>query len=93
MCGTVSIMQTSTEMHDHIPPDATMLKADLKMHINGTTATMAFTLPSDGMPAHTHTLTLTMPEVMMLKGGGMITGKKSSNDSNHDHTYTIGCSG
>ena len=35
--------------------------------------------------------TLTMAEVMTLKGGGMITGKKSSMDSMHDHTYTIGC--
>jgi hypothetical protein len=85
-------MQTSTEMHDHIPPDATALKTGLKMHINGAMSTMAFTLPSDGQGAgHIHTLTFTMQEVMMLKGGGMITGKKSSMDSQHDHTYTIGC--
>lgn len=92
MCGTVSIMQTSNEMHDHIPDDPTMLKADLKMLINGNMATMAFTLPKDGMaPGHTHTLTFTMDEIMKLKSGMMITGKKSSMDSQHDHTYTIGC--
>jgi hypothetical protein len=92
MCGTVSIMQTSAEQHDHIPADPTTLKADLKMHINGAMSTMAFTLPSDGGgQGHTHTLTFTVPEVMMLKGGGMITGKKSSTDETHSHTYTIGC--
>jgi hypothetical protein len=93
MCGTVgTLMHTSNTPHTHIPANATDLKAALKMHINGAMSTMAFMLPSDGQPAHIHTITFTVPEVMMLKGGGMITGKKSSMDSNHDHTYTIGCS-
>jgi hypothetical protein len=91
MCGTVNIMQTSTEQHDHIPADATQLKADLKMHINGAMSTMAFTLPSDGQPAHIHTITLTVTEVMMLKAAGSVTMKESSSDSNHTHKYTIGC--
>jgi hypothetical protein len=90
MCGTVSIMQTSTEMHDHIPADPAMLKASLKTHINGAMSTMAFTLPMDG--GHVHTITLTAGQVTMLKGGGMVTGITSTNDMNHTHVYTIGCS-
>jgi hypothetical protein len=93
MCGAVSIMQTSNEMHDHIPDDPTMLKADLKTLINGATPTMKFTTPKDGMGAgHTHTITLTVPEAVTLKGGGMVTGKKTdADDTQHSHTYTIGC--
>lgn len=94
MCGAVSIMQTSSEQHDHIPDDPTTLKNDLKTLINGATPTMNFTLPMDGPnPGHTHVLKLTVQEAMMLKGGGMITGKKTETDAtNHTHTYTIGCS-
>jgi hypothetical protein len=91
MCGAVSIMQTSAEAHDHIPDDPTMLKADLKALINGATPTMNFTVPMDNN--HTHVLKLTVQEAMTLKGGGMITGKKTETDAtNHTHTYTIGCS-
>lgn len=91
MCGSVSIMQTSAEPHDHIPDDPTMLKADLKMLINGNMSTMEFALPMDNPNNHSHKLVLTVQEVMTLKANGMITGKKSSFDNNHDHTYTIGC--
>lgn len=93
MCGTVTIMQTSTEQHDHIPNDATQLKADLKMHINGAMSTMEFTLPMDGN--HVHKITLNVGQVMMLKGGGMVTMIKSTMDGQgpHSHTYTIGCAG
>jgi len=91
MCGAVSIMQTSNEQHDHIPDDPTMLKADLKALINGATPTMNFNVPMD--MNHTHVLKLTVQEAMTLKGGGMITGKKTETDAtNHTHTYTIGCS-
>ncbi|MES1184854.1 MAG: hypothetical protein ABUL60_13655 [Myxococcales bacterium] len=91
MCGAVSIMQTSAEAHDHIPADPTMLKADLKALINGATPTMNFNVPMD--MNHTHVLKLTVQEAMTLKGGGMITGKKTETDAtNHTHTYTIGCS-
>jgi hypothetical protein len=93
MCGTASITQTSAELHDHIPDDATMLKADLKSLINGAMPTMNFNVPMDGQGGgHTHVLKLTQQEAMTLKSGGMITGKKTETDAtNHTHTYTIAC--
>lgn len=93
MCGTASIMQTSAEQHDHIPADPATLKADLKTLINGATATMKFTVPSDGQGGgHTHTFSLTAAQVTTLKGGGMVTMIKTDTDAtNHTHTYTIGC--
>jgi len=92
MCGTASIMQTSNEPHDHIPNDPTQLKADLKMLINGASATMEFTLPNEN--GHVHKITLTAAQVTMLKGGGMVTGVTSTSDGQpaHTHVYTIGCS-
>jgi hypothetical protein len=68
-----------------------MLKMDLKTLINGTMATMAFTLPMDA--GHDHKITLSAEQVTTLKGGGMVTGIMSTNDMSHTHTYTIGCSG
>lgn len=92
MCGTASIMHTSDNPHTHIPSDATMLKMNLKMLINGNMSTMMFTLPKDGLgQGHVHTITLTAAQVTTLKGGGMVTGIKSSMDEAHDHTYTISC--
>ena len=91
MCGTVStLMQTSTEQHDHIPADSAALKASLKTHINGAMSTMKFELPMDG--GHKHDITLTAAQVMMLKSGQMVTGITSTNDGGHTHVYTIGCS-
>jgi hypothetical protein len=91
MCGTVStLMQTSSEQHDHIPADSASLKASLKTHINGAMSTMKFELPMDG--GHKHDITLTASQVMMLKSGQTVTGITSTNDSNHTHVYTIGCS-
>jgi hypothetical protein len=89
MCGTASITQTSNEQHDHIPADPATLKADLKAHINGATATMEFTLPMDGN--HVHKITLTAQQVTTLKGGGMVTGVTSTQDNTHTHVYTISC--
>jgi hypothetical protein len=103
MCGTASIMQTSTEMHDHIPADPAMLKMSLKTLINGTAASMAsmeFTLPSDGQGGgHVHKIKLSAQQVTMLKGGGMVTGLvtydtmegEATHATGHTHTYTISC--
>jgi hypothetical protein len=94
MCGAVTIMQTSNEMHDHIPDDPTKLKADLKMLYNGATPTMAFDLPMDGgNGGHSHKLTLTLDQVMMLKSTGTIAGVMTPDKDGtmHRHTYTIGC--
>jgi hypothetical protein len=91
MCGTVStLMQTSTESHDHIPADSAALKASLKTHINGAMSTMKFELPMDG--GHKHDITLTAAQVMMLKNGQTVTGITSTMDGNHTHVYSIGCS-
>lgn len=101
MCGTASIMQTSNEPHDHIPSDPATLKADLKALINGATATMEFTVPSDTGQngAHVHKIKLSAQQVAMLKGGGMVTGVvtfdttqgEGTHATGHTHTYTISC--
>ncbi len=104
-CGTVTITQPSnpSSQHTHVSvvtgtiltaTDVTKLKTDLAAHINGSMATMEFTLPADGptAPGHTHKITLTATEVTTLLGGGMVTGKVSTTDASHSHTYTIGCS-
>jgi hypothetical protein len=94
MCGSVSmISQTSSEPHDHILADQTMLKMDLKTFINMAVADVTeFTVPNEGQGAgHTHKLKLTAQQLASLKGGGMATGVKTSMDENHTHTYTIVC--
>lgn len=96
MCGTANIAHTACSsgcQHTHVE-DAVkaMLVMNLKAHINGAMATMAFTLPSAGPNGgHTHTLTFTAQQITTLKGGGMVTGVVSSNDGNHTHTYTVSC--
>jgi len=89
MCGTAAIEHTSDNQHTHIPGDATTLIMDLETHINGATATMAFTLPQEN--DHSHTITLTAEQVTTLKGGGEVTGIMSSEDGNHTHEYTLSC--
>jgi len=105
MCGTATIAQTAITpsglSHTHVTMSTvltaaavTKLKDDLKAHINGSTATMKFTLPSDGpsAPGHVHTITLTAAEVTTLLAKGTVTGKANDSDSTgHTHTYTIGC--
>jgi hypothetical protein len=88
MQSAFNITQTSMGAHDHLPLTN---PTDLVMHVNGATATMAFTLPMDGNPMHMHTITLTQQQVDTLRGGGSVTGVVSSTDSMHSHTYTISC--
>jgi hypothetical protein len=93
-CQGAAIAQTSANGHDHIPnnnPARATFLLDLTNHINGGSATMAFTLPQDGFPAHTHTITLTAGEVETLRSGGTVTGIVSSETNNHTHTYIITC--
>src|SRR5262249_51864410 len=105
-CGTVMISQPSNPMnrHTHVSVvsgatlDAaavTKLTMDLKTLINGSMATMEFTVPADGptgMATHTHKITLMAAQVTTLKGGGMVTGVMSTTDEQHNHVYTIACS-
>jgi hypothetical protein len=93
MCnGTLMVTETDDQtQHDHIPDNPATFLMDLKNHINGATAMMPFTLPLEGQTPHPHTITLTMQQVMTLRGGGMVTGIVSSNDDDHTHEYTIAC--
>jgi hypothetical protein len=85
--GMLQLMQTSNEMHTHLPLTADE-QMQLVMLINSGGGGM---LTFDGDDDHTHTLTFSMEEVTMLAGGSMLTGKESSMDEMHTHTYTISC--
>jgi hypothetical protein len=85
----LQVMQTSNEMHDHLPFSAAE-QMELVMLINDGGGGM---LSFAGSDDHSHTLTFTMQEVMTLASGGDLTGKESSRDEMHTHTYTISCAG
>jgi hypothetical protein len=92
-CMDLEVEQTDPATgHTHIPTGAagdTFLQA-LAAHINGPMATMPFTEPSDGTPAHTHTITFTQQEITTLRGGGTVT-RRSSMDNGHDHEWELSC--
>jgi hypothetical protein len=105
MCGTATITQPSNpdNRHTHVSvvsgatlDAAAVMKVnmDVKALINGSMATMDFTVPADGpmgMATHTHKFHLEAAQVATLKAGGMVTGIKTTMDEQHDHTYTITC--
>ena len=89
MQGSFGIVAMPAGTHDHLPlttgANSTMT---LVMGINAG-VDFTFTLPMEN--GHGHTIMFTAAECMTLRNGGSITGKLSSDDSNHTHTYNIEC--
>jgi hypothetical protein len=91
MQNNFGIMQTSAEMHDHLPLMGGMsTTANFVMQVNAG-VDFTFTLPMDN--GHTHSIMITAAECTTLRGGGMVTGKMASSGGTpaHTHTYTIEC--
>ena len=83
-------MQTSAETHDHLPIPGTGMNSLMSFAASvNAGAAFSFTLPMEN--THSHTIMISAAECMMLQSGGMITGKMSSMDGMHSHTYTIEC--
>jgi hypothetical protein len=89
-CGSATLTHPAAG-HDHIPTPATTFFAQLTAHIDGDQSTMAFTLATEF--GHTHTITLTEPQVTTLRNGGTVNGVVSSLGGNtpHTHTYIVSC--
>jgi hypothetical protein len=82
MFGATQTAQTGGTPHMH----TVMMEMTVRGQI---TAGMATTVTVMG--GHTHTFMITAAEAMMLRSGGMVTGKISSMDNMHTHTYTLQC--
>jgi hypothetical protein len=78
-----TLVQTSSESHDHLPLSVPITAAQLN-----TGAMLEYALPIE--QNHRHTLTLTAADLDALKSGVAVT-KVSSNDNGHTHTYSITC--
>jgi hypothetical protein len=83
----------STQNHDHLPVGG-MNRTTLLSMIN-TGMPLVFTMPTDGMTDHTHTITFTAGQLTTLRNGGtiaMITTSMGGPAMNmHTHTYSIEC--
>jgi hypothetical protein len=78
-----TLVQTSSESHDHLPLTVPITAAALNAD-----TTIEYALPVD--QNHRHTLVLTVAELGALRAGMVVT-KVSSSDSGHTHTYSVSC--
>jgi hypothetical protein len=78
-----TLVQTSSESHDHLPLSAPITAAALNA---GTTIEYALPVEQN----HRHTLVLTLADLSALRAGMAVT-KVSSKDSGHTHTYSVTC--
>jgi hypothetical protein len=76
--------------HDHI---TVANEQALTLYINDDGRGATFTLATEF--GHTHTISLTGPQIESLRSGGTVTGVQSSDAGptgyEHHHTYTIEC--
>jgi hypothetical protein len=88
------VSATGTQRHDHLPINGTFRTTLLSMINTG--APLTFTLPSEGLSVHNHTLTFTAQQLTTLRNGGALqtnitSAVGGSVGNRHTHTYAIEC--
>ncbi len=72
-CHGATLTQTAGT-HDHVPANSSSLFASFQMLVDGSNPTVPFALPQNGT-GHSHNITLTESEVLVLRAGGTLTGR------------------